>query len=79
MSAMAIFRQSGPGCAGVVIALPECPENKEEKCGQGKPPTMDTKPAATECHLMQPHTKSKTAQIEKKSRGLGRFIRQHYD
>jgi hypothetical protein len=40
---------------------------------------MDEKPAATECHLMQPHTKSKTAQIEKKGRALGRFIRQRYD
>jgi hypothetical protein len=28
---------------------------------------------------MQAHTKSMTAQIEKKSRGLRRFIRQHYE
>ena len=28
-----MLRQLGPGCAGVAIALPECPENKEEKCG----------------------------------------------
>jgi len=40
---------------------------------------MDTKPAAIECHLTQPHTKSKTAQIEKKSRGPGRFIRGYYE
>jgi hypothetical protein len=30
-------------------------------------------------YLKQPHTKSMTAQIEKKSRGLRRFIRQHYE
>jgi hypothetical protein len=29
LSAIGIFRQSG-----AVIALPECPENKQKKCGQ---------------------------------------------
>jgi hypothetical protein len=29
LSVIAIFRQSG-----AVIALPECPENKQKKCGQ---------------------------------------------
>ena len=35
---------------------------------------MATTPATTECHLMQPIAKSTTAQIEKKTSGVGRFI-----
>jgi hypothetical protein len=35
---------------------------------------MATKPATTECHLMQPIAKSTKAQIEKKTSAVGRFI-----
>lgn len=35
-------------------------------------------PARTECHLIRPNAKSTTAQIEKKSSELERFIHQHY-
>jgi len=35
---------------------------------------MATTPATTECHLMQPIAKSTTAQIEKKTSAVGRFI-----
>jgi len=35
---------------------------------------MATIPATTECHFTKPNTKSTTAQIEKKARGVGRFI-----
>jgi hypothetical protein len=40
----------------------------------GKPPTTATIPATTDCHFTNPNTKSTTAQIEKKARGVGRFI-----
>src|SRR5450755_1383799 len=47
---------------------------RKSKPVKGKPQTMATIPATTECHFTKPNTKSTTAQIEKKARGLGRFI-----
>lgn len=35
---------------------------------------MATMPARNECHFTKPNTKSTTAQIEKNTRGVGRFI-----
>jgi len=34
MSEIEMFRQSGVGRVGVVITLPECPENKIKRSGQ---------------------------------------------
>jgi len=49
-------------------------KKRKSKTVKGKPPTTATTPAATECHLMQPNAKSTTAQIEKKTSAVGRFI-----
>jgi hypothetical protein len=68
------FANQVRGAPESLFPFPNALKTKKRNAVKGKPPTMDTKPAATECHLMQPNTKSKTAQIEKKSRGLGRFI-----
>ena len=48
------------------LPLPNALKTKKRNTVKGKPPTMDTKPAATECHLMQPHTKSMTAPLKRK-------------
>jgi hypothetical protein len=47
---------------------------RKSKAVKGKPQTMATMPATTECHLMQPNAKSITAQTEKKTSALGSFI-----
>ncbi|MGB9196056.1 MAG: hypothetical protein WCB53_03925 [Terriglobales bacterium] len=47
---------------------------KNNKAVSGEPQTIPTIPAATECHFTKPNTKSIKAQIEKKTRGVGRFI-----
>jgi len=73
---MAMFRQSVTGRVG--LALSECPKTKIKKHAQQQPSDHGHKTCATECHLMQPHTKSMAAQIEKKSGALRRFIRQPY-
>lgn len=43
---------------------------RKSKAVKGKPQTMATTPAATECLLMQPNAKSTTARIEKKTSAL---------
>jgi hypothetical protein len=40
----------------------------------GKPQTMATIPATNERHFTKPNTKSTTAQVEKKTSGVRRFI-----
>ena len=47
---------------------------KKSKAVKGKPHTIATTPATNECHLIQPNAKSTTAQIEKKTSAVGRFI-----
>jgi hypothetical protein len=47
---------------------------RNSKHVNGKPQTMATMPAISECHFTNPITKSTTAQTEKKARGVGRFI-----
>src|SRR5882724_1149762 len=80
MSAMAISRQPssrislGAERTRVVVAARDALKPRKSKPVNGKPQTMATIPATTECHFTKPNTKSTTAQIEKKARGVGRFI-----
>jgi len=56
------------------VPFPSALKTRKSKTVNGKPHTMATTPATTECHLMQPIAKSTTAQIEKKTSAVGRFI-----
>jgi hypothetical protein len=56
--------------------FPNALKARKSKAVNGKPETMATTPAPTECHLIQPNAKSNTAQTEKKAMGLRRFISQ---
>lgn len=47
---------------------------RKRKPVNGNPQTMATMPARSECHFTKPITKSTTAQSEKKTSGVGRFI-----
>ena len=46
------------------------PKTRKSRVVKGKPQTMATMPAITECHLKQPIEKSNTAQIEKKTNAV---------
>src|SRR6476660_3432336 len=63
-----------PGAPESSLPLPDALKPRKSKPVNGKPQTMATIPATTECHFTKPNTKSTTAPIEKKARGVGRFI-----
>jgi hypothetical protein len=48
----------------------DAPKTRKSKPVNGKPQTMPTFPATTECHFTKPNTKSTTVQIERRARGL---------
>jgi hypothetical protein len=53
------------------LPLHDALKARKSKPVNGKPQTMATIPATTDCHFTKPNTKSTTAQIEKKARGVG--------
>jgi hypothetical protein len=63
-----------PGAPKSSLPFPDALKPRKSKPVNGKPQTMATIPATTECHFTKPNTKSTTAQIEKKAMGAGRFI-----
>ena len=52
----------------------DAPKKRKSKPVDGKPQTMPTIPATSECHFTKPNRKSTTAPIEKKASGVRRFI-----
>jgi hypothetical protein len=63
-----------PDAPESLLPFHDDPKTRKSKPVNGKPQTMATIPATTECHFTKPNTKSITAQIEKKARGVERFI-----
>ena len=63
-----------PGAPESSLPFLDALKPRKSKPVNGKPQTTATIPATTECHFAKPNTKSTTAQIEKKARGVGRFI-----
>ena len=56
------------------LPLKEALKTRRSKAFNGKPQTMATTPAPTECHLIKPNAKSTIPQTKKKTLGLRRFI-----
>jgi 2-methylisocitrate lyase-like PEP mutase family enzyme len=56
------------------VAFSNALKTRKRKRLNGKPQTIVTTPAITECRLKWPKAKSTTAQIEKKTSAVGRFI-----
>jgi len=67
-----------PGAPESSLPFHDALKPRKSKPVNGKPQTMATIPAKTECHFTKPNTKSTTAQIEKKARGWDGSSRQHY-
>ena len=56
----------------------DAPKTRKSKPVNGKPQTMPTFPATTECHFTKPNTKSTTVQIERRARGVTVHLTTHY-